>query len=202
MRLRVVVTLAIVALVGGGAVFFWMMMSRGFSARDEPNAVEAFVAKRLRRLATPRDARDAKNPVANSPEVLAEAMSHFADHCASCHANDGSGGTDYGLGLYPPPPDMRTADTQQLTDGELFYVIHNGIRFTGMPAFGDEDPAKDVDSWKLVHFIRHLPKITPDELARMEEMNPKSPMQMRLEEEMRKFLEGEDPPADMPAHSH
>lgn len=182
----------LVLLVGlAGAV--WSIAAGGFSARDEPSAVEAFLAKRLRRLSIPSGARDATNPVANSPEVLAEAMSHFADHCASCHANDGSGSTTYGLGMYPPPPDMREPDTQQLSDGELFFVIHNGIRFTGMPAFGDEDPAKDLDSWKLVHFIRRLPEITPDELEQMKEMNPKSPMQIRLEEEMRKFLEGESP---------
>lgn len=190
-RRRSILAAVSVIVVGGASALLWLITARGFSARDEPLAVEAYIATRLRRMAVPRDAREAKNPTVNSPDLMSEAMAHFADHCASCHANDGSGGTALGLGLYPPPPDLREPGTQQLTDGELFYVIHNGIRFTGMPAFGDEDPAKDLDSWKLVHFIRHLPKIGVDELEQMREMNPRSPMQIRMEEEMKKFMEGQ-----------
>ena len=51
---------------------------------------------------------------------------------------------------------MRRPETQSLSDGELFYIVHNGIRLTGMPAWGKDPPEKDEDSWKLVHFIRHL----------------------------------------------
>ena len=181
-------------LVAGALTAGWLMLSRGFSARDEPNGVEEFIATRLRRLAIPRQARETRNPVEKTDEVMAEAMAHFADHCASCHANDGSGATPLGLGLYPPPPDMRAEGTQRLTDGELFYVIHNGIRFTGMPAFGDPDIEKDLDSWNLVHFIRHLPSISDDELMLMKDMNPRSPRQIQMEQEMKKFLEGGAPP--------
>jgi Copper binding periplasmic protein CusF len=69
-------------------------------------------------------------------------------------------------------PDMRLAATQGLTDGELHYVIHNGVRFTGMPAGGTE--GSDEDSWKLVLFIRHLPQLSAEELRDMEMLNPKS----------------------------
>jgi mono/diheme cytochrome c family protein len=174
----------------GGALSLWFIMGIGFSAKAEPTFVEAFVARRVRSLATPRSERDAKNPVVSSPEVLAEAMAHFADHCATCHANDGSGDTPIGKGLYPKPPDMRAAGTQDLTDGELFYIIHNGVRLTGMPAFGQSD--EDTDSWKLVHFIRHLPSITPEEVEKMKGMNPKSPQELEEEETIRRFLAGED----------
>jgi len=134
----------------------------------------------------------------NSPEVIAEAMAHFADHCATCHANDGSGDTAIGKGLYPKPTDLRAAGTQDLTDGELFYIIHNGIRLTGMPAFGRSD--EDTDSWKLVHFIRHLPSITSEEVQKMKGMNPKSPQELEEEETMRRFLAGED--VQLPSHKH
>src|SRR5207244_608681 len=148
-------------------------------ARDEPSGLETFIARRLRHLAIPRGARDLQNPVRPDSEVMAGAMTHFADHCASCHGNDGRGETLYGRGLYPKPPDMTAADTQQLTDGELYFIIENGIRFTGMPAFGEEEGnEKDEESWDLVLFIRHLPVITEDELAQMKKMNPKSPMEL------------------------
>src|ERR1700758_2750858 len=77
------------------------MLSRGFSARDEPTRAEAFVARQLRHIALPGTARGMANPVAADPAVLAEAMAHFADHCAFCHANDGSGNTIIGKGSYP-----------------------------------------------------------------------------------------------------
>ena len=92
------------------------VVSRGFSARDEPTAAEAFLARQLRRMAVPRAAREMTNPVPNNPAVLAEAMEHFADHCATCHANDGSGNSVIGKGLYPKPPDMRQPGTQNLSD--------------------------------------------------------------------------------------
>ena len=125
--------LLIVALAAG-AVF--VMGARGFSAREMPSAVERWVARRVRAMAAPGGARDLVNPVPNSPEVLAQARAHWADHCAGCHANNGSGDTEMGKRMYPPAPDMRQADTQQMTDGELFFIIQNGIRMTGMPAWG------------------------------------------------------------------
>lgn len=169
--------------------------AHGFSARAQPTAVERWMARRARGAALPKDAKGRQNPVQNGAEVIAEARTHWADHCAACHANDGSGNTEIGRGLYPPAPDMRRAETQQLTDGELFYIIENGIRLTGMPAWGAESghgsQEAGEDSWKLVHFIRHLPKLTPDEIKEMEGFNPKSAAEQKEQEEEEKFLKGE-----------
>ncbi len=203
MTQRSKIWLAIVLLVMAGAVTaVALLLQPGFSARAQPTAIEAFVARRLRHLAVPRSARQAKNPIPATPEVLAEARAHFADHCALCHGNDGSGQTEIGKNLYPKAPDMRQADTQALSDGELFYIIHNGIRLTGMPAWGDNSPEEDQDSWKLVHFIRHLPKIGAEELEEMKKLNPKSPQELEEEEEEQKFLQGEDSPSPSPQHHH
>ena len=187
----------------GVSLLGWTILSRGFSARDEPSSVEAWAAGRLRRMAVPRAAREARNPLKESPEILSGAMEHFADHCAICHANDGSGNTLIGKGLYPKPPDMRHAETQNLTDGELYYIIENGVRLTGMPAFGDESAGTgDEESWALVTFIRHLPQITVEEVATMKNMNPKSPAQLEKEERIRKFLEGDDTGPEQHEHHH
>jgi len=203
MRLRRFAILILLLFVGTAVGFAFYLRSHGFSARAEPSRAEAFVARHVRSFAIPGEARNASNPVRPSPEVLSEAMEHFADHCATCHGNDGSGQTLYGKGLYPKPPDMRQSETQNLTDGEIYWIIHNGIRFTGMPAFGEDKPGvPDEDSWKLVHFIRHLPKITEDELLAMKEWNPKSPADLQEEEQIRKFLAGEDTSGEKPSHHH
>jgi len=185
-----VLLVVILALVGGVAIY--SILSRGLSTRVQPSAIEATISRALRGLATPQAMRDAKNPVEPTAAVVDEALAHFADHCASCHANDGSGNTDIGRSFYPPAPDMRVAPTQDLSDGELFSIIENGIRLTGMPAWGDGSPEGELGSWGLVHFIRRLPSLTPEDITRMEGMNPKSPDQFREEEEIRRFLAGED----------
>jgi len=140
------------------------------------------------------------NPVSGSPAVLAEARAHWADHCAICHANDGSGDTPMGKQMFPPAPDMRQPGTQRMTDGELFFVIENGIRLTGMPAWGGAGNDQR-DSWKLVRFIRHLPLLTTQELQEMEALNPKSPEELKEEQEEKEFLNG-GPPHERTAHQH
>jgi mono/diheme cytochrome c family protein len=193
----------------GGLTVVWTLRA-GVSARREPNVIELYVAPRLRNLAIPASARARTNPLPTSPDVIKEGREHFADHCAICHANDGSGDTEIGRGLYPKAPDMRKDGTQSLSDGELFYIIQNGVRFTGMPAWGS-DPAgheeqgeshDERDNWELVQFIRHLPKITRAELDEMERLNPKSPEEAEEEQSEREFLEGGKPQAHPPEHSH
>ena len=187
----VVVLLAFIGLgvLIGGIAF----LSAGVSAKPEPSALEAAVATRLRALAIPSSAKKRQNPVPASPEALEEGIAHWADHCAVCHGNSGDGQTEMGRGLYPRAPDMRLPQTQNLSDGTLFYIIEEGVKLTGMPAWGTGTPEGEQASWKLVHFIRHLPKLTPEEIEKMEAMNPRSPEAADEEEEMRRFLAGEGP---------
>jgi mono/diheme cytochrome c family protein len=121
-------------------------------------------------------------------------MAHFADHCAMCHANDGSGETEMGRNLYPRAPDLRAPATQNLTDGELLYIIEQGVRFTGMPAWGDGSEESRRASWALVHFIRHLPQLSAGEKVEMESLNPKSREESEEEESEERFLQGDRPP--------
>lgn len=196
--LLLVVIAAIVAGVAGYAIG-----SRGLSTRVRPTAVEEAVAMAMRSWATPRRIRETENPLKPSAQVIEEGLVHFADHCATCHGNDGSGDTALGRGFYPPAPDMRSARTQRLTDGELFSIIENGIRLTGMPAWGTGTPEGQRDSWALVHFIRRLPTLTDEEVSRMETMNPRTPEEFRQREEARRFLAGEDlPPKSQPTSRH
>jgi mono/diheme cytochrome c family protein len=185
------------------ATFIWIG-SRGISAKAQPGRFETLVARTMRRFAIPRSARELTNPVAKSKEVIAEGMAHYADHCAACHANDGSGETELGLGLYPKPPDMRLDATQSLTDGELFYIIENGVRLTGMPAWSTGTDEGKTATWHLVHFIRELPRLTPEQIEQMKTLNPRSPEEVRQQIEEEKFLKGgsETPKPRPPTHTH
>lgn len=197
-RLLLLLAIPLIVVVVG---IFWLGAT-GLSARDTPGAMETRLAITLQRLAIPRGARELSNPMQATPELLVEARRHFADHCASCHGNDGSGATELGQKLYPRVPDMRLAQTQSLSDGEIYYIIENGVRFTGMPAWG-AGGTSDHDTWHLVLFIRHLPHLTADELQDMKEHNPRSPAEMKEEEMENEFLS--EPPAShgrSNPHSH
>lgn len=168
--LRARETIVVLLMIIGGLGAAWgisYVRSHGFSAREKPSAIEAFFARKVRGLAVPAGVKTLKNPVESTELAIAEARDHFADHCAFCHGNDGSGLTMINSGLYPPAPDLRGGETQGLSDGELFFIIKNGIRFTGMPGFGGEAE----ENWKLVLFLRHLPKLTAEERVLMEEIN-------------------------------
>ena len=170
-------------------LLFVSMIRRGFSAHEEPSRIEAVMARSMRHWAVPASLRETKNPVPLTPQVLAEGRAHFADHCATCHGNDGKG-AGFGKQMYPEAPDMTLAATQSLSDGELFSIIENGIRLTGMPGFGSGTAESAYGSWGLVHFIRHLPRITPEELAEMRKLNPKSPAEWQQSQEEDAFLSG------------
>ena len=198
---RAFVVLLIILLVAGGAVAY-SITSKGLSTRTTPAAAEEAIARTMRRLATPRAARDRSNPVEATPSVLEGALEHWADHCAACHANDGTGNTDVGRSFYPPAPDMRASRTQSLTDGELFSIIENGIRLTGMPAWGTGTPEGERESWALVHFIRRLPSLDASDIERMEALNPQSPAKFREAEEARRVLGGMSESPAAPAKPH
>lgn len=184
-RLMVVFGFAVVV----GSLGLWARAQKGFSARDEPSAPEAFAARMVRSLSMPADAKQLKSPKPMDEATLTGARMHWADHCATCHANDGSGDTPIGRGLYPKPPDMRTAVTQSKSDGELFFIIENGIRLTGMPAWGGGE-GHGAESWPLVGFIRTLPRLTAEDLKEMKSMNPKSPHEAMEDTDEEAFLRG------------
>ena len=180
---RLVIGILVVLLVVGAILSRGM----GFTSRRSPLPLEPALARSALRWATPSKIVNAENPVKNSPEVLRDAMAHWADHCAVCHGNDGRG-TPLGRSLYPPAPDMVALRTQELSDGELFYVIEHGIPLTGMPAWGNGTADGEHASWALVRFIRHLPQLTPEDLVAMEKLNPKSQGDLQREKEIEDFL--------------
>jgi mono/diheme cytochrome c family protein len=189
------------AIAAAGAGVLYTMVQRGFSARTKPSMFEASIAGALRDWAVPARYRQMPNPTTCSQENVAEGRAHWADHCATCHANNGSGDTMFGLGMYPKPPDMRRDETQRQSDGKLYYTIKNGVRLSAMPAFGDPGD-QDSDTWKLVCFVRRLPQLSFEEEQQMKKMNPKTPEDLEEERQEEQFLNGGAAPAPEGHHHH
>jgi len=108
-----------------------------------------------------------RNPVADDPEAIAEALPHYKEMCVVCHGAPGLKRSEIAEGLHPEPPNLASEDTQGLTDGQIFWVITNGVTSTGMPAFEEAD---DVNTrWKIVSFVRHLPQLTDAERTELQQ---------------------------------
>src|SRR5258708_29220107 len=133
MRRRTLIVGGVAALFLVAAIALVSTLRYGFSAHDEPTAMERTVARTMRHWAAPSDLRGRKNPIPLTPDVLADARAHFADHCAVCHGNDGKGQSGMGKQMYPKTPHMTLCATQRLSDRELFSIIDNGLPPTCLP---------------------------------------------------------------------
>src|SRR6201997_1052902 len=160
--------LALLVLVVLGAVGGLLLIRRGFRATTMPTVWEGVVARTMRRWAVPAIERSKRNPVPPPSNTLQQGRELFLTQCAACHGTDGSGTTPMGLNLYPRVPDLRANSTQNLSDGEIHYIIENGVQFTGMPAWGNPHLESSGNSWKLVYFIRSLRPLTARERSQQE----------------------------------
>ncbi|HXU21489.1 MAG TPA: c-type cytochrome [Verrucomicrobiae bacterium] len=152
---------AVVVAAIGGILF----VHRGFRATNQPLPLEAVVARAARNWSIPGRARNDKNPLKLTSENLRQGREEFLARCASCHGHDGSGLTDMGRSLYPRTPDLRSNETQNLSDGEIHYIIANGVQLTGMPAWSNPHQERNVNAWSLVLFVRSLRPLTREEKA-------------------------------------
>jgi predicted CXXCH cytochrome family protein len=166
MNRKKLLSLVVIALAALAATYGVLVIRHGFSTVDPPSALETVVARSVRNLGIPRSARDEKNPWTATPALLGESRELFTNHCAGCHGMEGDGRSGVGQNLYPRANDLRRPETQNLTDGEIHYIILNGVRLTGMPAMGTPHLGEDQNSaWKLVLFVRSLGATTPREQA-------------------------------------
>jgi cytochrome c len=100
--------------------------------------------------------KNVKNPVPDTPEVAKEGAEHFQHHCQICHGLDGQAtGVPFAAKMDPPVVDLASKDVQEYTDGQLKWIVENGISPYGMP--GWKGILTDEEMWNIVRFMRHLP---------------------------------------------
>jgi len=122
---------------------------------NAPSGVEQKVMKEIKHEVT-IGGKDDKNPQPDTPEVVKEGAEHFGHHCQICHGLDGQNtGVPFATKMQPPVADLSAKDVQDYTDGQLKWIIANGIAPSGMP--GWKDILTDEEMWNVVRYIRHLP---------------------------------------------
>ncbi|HMD34785.1 MAG TPA: c-type cytochrome [Vicinamibacterales bacterium] len=158
------VTLIVIVIVVVGIAY--LVLRDGLGAGRPPGRIESAVARRLVVLSIPSASRSLTNPNASNPDAWRSAADHFDDHCAVCHGADGRGHSEFGNRMYPPVPDLADPAIQGMSDGALFSIIQNGVRWTGMPGFREEHTADET--WTLVSFVRHVPRMAPADVEHHE----------------------------------
>ena len=156
-----VITIGVLVLIAVVAAV--LVARRGLAADQEPGRLERTIASQLVRLSIPAEAEQQVNPLGSQPDTWREAVKHYQDHCAACHGRDGKGDTEIGRNMYPRVPDLTSEDVQARSDGAIFHIIQNGVRWTGMPAWREEHSPDDT--WKLVAFLRKAPTLTEADLS-------------------------------------
>ncbi|HET9598687.1 MAG TPA: c-type cytochrome [Anaeromyxobacteraceae bacterium] len=113
--------------------------------------------------AVARHAPQQPNPLAGDPAALRRGLDHYRAMCIGCHGGPGAEPEEFAGGLHPPAPDLASPAIQSFSDGMIYDVVDRGIGSTGMPAFGKTHRPEDL--WSIVAFVRHLPRLTPEEKA-------------------------------------
>jgi mono/diheme cytochrome c family protein len=150
--IRCVASTLLISLLVVLVVVYIFLRSEGLSARRKPSNFEYAIANYAMGLSIPPSIRTRTNTADITNERIARGRKVYSDTCAICHANDGTGKTQTANGLSPEVPDLHAGHIQKLTDGEMFYIIKNGVRFTGMPAWD----LHDEQIWDLVLLIRQF----------------------------------------------
>ncbi len=121
----------------------------------KPNGLESSVVNGIKHNVT-IGGKDWKNPVADTPDAVKEGAEHFQHHCQICHGLDGQAtGVPFAAKMDPPVVDLASKDVQEYSDGQLKWIIENGISPSGMP--GWKGILTDEEMWNMVRFMRHLP---------------------------------------------
>ena len=160
MRFLAGVLFGVVA-VGAAALLFLGSGLFEVAAAVPPGSLETRLARFALARSVARRAPRTTNPLAGNADILREGGEHYKKMCVACHGAPGVDPSEIGEGLNPPAPDLTLERVQRLSDGELFWIVQNGVRMSGMPAFGATH--KDRQIWEIVAFLRHLPELTPEE---------------------------------------
>jgi mono/diheme cytochrome c family protein len=130
---------------------------QGCTAGKQPSEEETRLANAAKDVTIPLEAGKMKNPLPETDEVVSQGQEVFLGSCAQCHGADARGDTDIGRNMYPPAMNLNSSHVQHWSDAELFWIIQNGVRLTGMPSW--KSSVSDNDTWKLARFIHNLPHL-------------------------------------------
>ncbi len=164
MRIVLVLFIILVLLIAVVAAFLWSG-SYNVAATVPHWRVTHWVLGKVRDQSVAAHSKGITVPSFDSPKLVNSGPREYHEMCRFCHGTPGYSRTDIAKGLYPPPPDFTSKDMKMRNEAELYWVIKNGIKMAGMPAFGPTHSEEEL--WGIVAFVKHLPNLKADEYDSM-----------------------------------
>jgi mono/diheme cytochrome c family protein len=154
---------ALIGVVVAVALMLFLVMPRmQWNATARPSATEKWVIRYVLGRWVRSNASSEANPIPETPENLAEGEHEYNEHCAVCHGLDGNAENHVEGEFYPPIPRLAKG-AAFLSDGQLYFILGNGIRMTAMPGFATRHSSDEL--WKIILWVRHFPNLTAEERA-------------------------------------
>ncbi len=148
----VITGIVLIGVLAGAGV---LLNRFSLAALSDPGHAETLLATKAKRYLVARESRHGvPDEPANTQASLAEGDKRYGAECAMCHGLNGHIPTETGRWMYPRAADLTSPEVQGYSNRELFWIIKNGIRLSGMPAFGKVE--SDEHIWDLVHYVRSL----------------------------------------------
>jgi len=158
--MKLVVTLAVLVLLAAlGAALY--VFSGAYSVAAVP-IERGFIEHNLARISDKSVERHAAGipvPPLNDPGQIRLGAAHYRDMCVTCHGAPGVKPTEIGQGLNPHPPNL-VHSAGDMAPNEMYWIVKNGIKMTGMPAFGPTHDDRDL--WAMIAFVEQFPKMSPE----------------------------------------
>ena len=148
------------------ALAVWMTFFGGFdaSAAKQHATVVAWVTHKAMRSSVKTRAKDVRPPDAFTPAQVSAGAQEYEQHCIACHGGPAIARAAWASAMIPTPPYLIDS-ARQWSTAELYTVVRDGIKMTAMPAWGEVEPYQKI--WDVVAFLDALPKMSPDEFARL-----------------------------------
>jgi len=165
----IVITILVLlgCVVVGGALFIWSGVY-DVSARVPHWRLTFLILEAAREESVSARSRGIAAPELDDPARVDAAFPHFHEMCRLCHGAPGYHRAEFAEGLYPSPPQLASPEIiNETTDAELFWIVRNGLKMTGMPAFGGKHTPDQI--WSIVAFVRKLPQLDSDAYKQMAE---------------------------------
>jgi mono/diheme cytochrome c family protein len=151
-------------LLGGGAIFIWSGVY-DVAATVPHWTLTKLLLEGIREQSVAYHSKGIQPPSLEDPQMISSGFEHFHTTCRLCHGAPGTRSLEFASGMNPSPPDLKSIEVQEESDGELYWIVKNGIKMTGMPAFGPTHNEKQL--WEIVAFLRQLPDLTPGDYRSM-----------------------------------
>jgi len=164
---------ALVALIAGG----WFALKQGyvdFAADQRPSFVETKLAMAAVDASTDRRAGERRNPLSSTEENVAAGAKLYLDHCGGCHGVPSNPDSQFARSFYPVVPGFFQ-NAPDMSESQNFYIIRHGIRWTGMPAWGNT--LNETQTWQIVTFLSSMGKLPP---AAQKVFGPAAPIPMPM----------------------